>query len=808
MSDKTITIFKNIKDTQQPFYRDCMVVLNRIKIGSSKVLVNKIRLCEDKDNINKLKQELPAICFSGKFNKRNDKSIVSYSGLICLDFDNYSSVEDMLSFKDHLKKDKYTYSVFISPSGNGLKLLVKLPQDKDNHLNYFLSLEEYYSSDNFDKTSKNISRVCYESYDPDIYINDNSEVWVELKDKEYNDIVKLDNSLVIPISDENKIVDILLKWWVKKYPMVEGERNQNVYILASSLNDFGINKTLATYILSRYESNDFKNDEILKTIDSAYNNKQNFGTKCYEDEDKLKYITSIIRKGASKKEAIGQLLTMSVDDSIAEKIVSKIEEDISSQKFWSKSEKGSIKIIHIMFKKFLEDNGFYKFVPEGSKNYIFIKITNNIIDHASENDIKDFVLSHLINLDDDDIYNHFADKTRYFREDFLTLLGTIDVYFINDDRDSSYLYYKNSVVKTTKDSVDLIDYIDLGGYVWKDHLIDRNFNVSDISDCDFKKFISNICGADQERINSMESTIGFLLHGHKGQGYCPSVILNDEVISDNPEGGTGKGLIMNALSKLKKVVVIDGKAFNFEKSFPYQTVSADTQIIVFDDVKKHFDFERLFSVVTEGITLEKKNKDAIKIQFERSPKIAITTNYAIKGTGNSFARRKWELELHQYYNNNFTPLDEFGKVMFADWCEEQWCQFDNYMIECLKNFINNGLVKAQFVNQRIRALSANTCHEFIDWCGLIGGDISENLSRLINGGSTLKQELYNEFIDDNPDFAPKSKMSISRIKFYKWVNFFCQYKGEAAPEEWRDANGKWIRMKTKHDLERNEEFLF
>ena len=36
--------------------------------------------------------------------------------------------------------------------------------------------------------------------------------------------------------------------------------------------------------------------------------------------------------------------------------------------------------------------------------------------------------------------------------------------------------------------------------------------------------------------------------------------------------------------------------------------------------------------------MEKKNKDAIKIPFEKSPKIGITTNYAIKGAGNSFAR--------------------------------------------------------------------------------------------------------------------------------------------------------------------------
>jgi len=88
-------------------------------------------------------------------------------------------------------------------------------------------------------------------------------------------------------------------------------------------------------------------------------------------------------------------------------------------------------------------------------------------------------------------------------------------------------------------------------------------------------------------------------------------------------------------------------------------MSVDTQVLSFDDVKKHFDFERLFSVITEGITIEKKNKDAIKIPFDKSPKIIITTNYAIKGKGNSFERRKWELEFKQFYTQEFTPQVEF-----------------------------------------------------------------------------------------------------------------------------------------------------
>ena len=62
----------------------------------------------------------------------------------------------------------------------------------------------------------------------------------------------------------------------------------------------------------------------------------------------------------------------------------------------------------------------------------------------------------------------------------------------------------------------------------------------------------------------MESTIGFLLHDYKNASYCPAVILNDQVVSSNPEGGTGKGLFMNALGYMKNLVKIDGKVFSFD----------------------------------------------------------------------------------------------------------------------------------------------------------------------------------------------------------------------------------------------------
>jgi hypothetical protein len=797
-----VTIFKSIKDTDTPFFRDVRVILDRIKdgAGTTKELVKKIRLEKRKPERQELKKQLPAICFSGTFNKRTDASLLEHSGIICLDFDGYPKQKELLQDKENLSKNKYVFSVFISPSGNGLKVLVKIPADAENHTNYFNSLEKYFNNPYFDKTSKNLSRVCYDSYDPLIYVNENSSIWDTIEEPEYTEVSRTRDQATIPITDENKIVEILVKWWEKKYPMSEGQRNQNAYVLAMAFNDFGINKSLASYVLNQFATDDFSIREIGTTIDSAYRHTANFGTKYYEDEERVNSIKAKLRRGVSKKEIRIQLQDSNLDSDTIDSVLNKVEEENAKQTFWDRNERGVIKIVHIQFKQFLEDNGFYKYCPEGGKNYIFVKVTNNLIDHTSEKEIKDFVLAHLLELDDIGVYNYFADNTRFFKEEFLSMLSTIEIYFIADSKDASYLYYKNCAVKISKEGISTLDYLDLGGYVWKDHVIDRNFNMCSVTDrCDFKKFVSNINGGDEARVKSMESTIGFLLHGYKNLSFCPAVILNDEVISDNPEGGTGKGLLMSALSKMKKLVVIDGKSFAFERSFAYQLVSADTQILCFDDVRKHFDFERLFSVVTEGLTLEKKNKDAIKIPFSRSPKIAITTNYAIKGAGNSFARRKWELELHQYYNKSFTPLDEFGKLMFGDWNDDDWCEFDNYMIGCLMNYLRTGLVKSKFVNLKIRQLSAETCHEFIEWCGLV--DSNERNVMLQVGVRLYKNELYSNFIDEYPDYGPRGRMTISRTKFYKWLIAYAIYKEGTMPQEDRDQQGRWIIINKKQDSE-------
>tara|TARA_Y100001937_G_scaffold99050_1_gene135265 strand:+ start:486 stop:2891 length:2406 start_codon:yes stop_codon:yes gene_type:complete len=791
---RIVTIFKDIQTITEPFYRPVEFILNRIKEGASSELVKSIRKETDKEKRNELKKRLPSIVFQGKFSKRSDVALIESSGLMILDFDGYTKKKDLISDKAKFSKNKYVYSVFISPSGKGLKVLIKIPQDPENYVGYFLSLEKHFNSAYFDKTTKNISRVCYESYDPLIYINDKSLVWETKEDISYKEVKVNQDFKTIPITDETKIVDILVRWWTKKYPMIKGQRNQNAYVLAMAFNDFGITKHTASLVLRQYQATDFGAAEIETTIKSAYSHTKNFNTKYYEDEEKINDIQQRLRRGESKKAVRQHLEESMLDTEVIDSVLEKAEED-NSVKFWTKNDKGVIKTIPLIFKKFLETNGFHKYCPEDQKNYVFVKVNNGLIEHTNEKEIKDFILDYLMTLDDISIYNYFAEQTRLFKEDYLTLLSTIDIFFMEDTKDVSYLYYENCAIKISKEDVETIDYLELDGYVWRDHVINRSYVDCKIKDCDYKKFISNVCDQSPERIKTMESTIGYMLHSYKNVSNCPAVILNDEVISDTANGGTGKGLWLQALGHMKKLVMIDGKAFNFEKSFPYQLVSADTQILVFDDVKKNFEIERLFSVITEGLTLEKKNKDAIKIPFSKSPKICISTNYALRGSGNSFARRKWDLELSQHYNKIHTPIDDFNKYLFGDWDNEEWCQFDNYMIKCTQLFLKNGLITSDFVNLNIRKLIMETNPEFVEWCGLTPKGSDPN-PYLVTNEWFYSYDLYRQFIEDNPEFG---KLSLKPRTFNRWIVSYCMYKEGLEPEKKKTNKKTMMRIRPRSE---------
>lgn len=758
-----VSIFKNIKETTNPFNRDVYFALNRIKNGNSKKQVDLIRTKETKAEKDELKLLLPTVCFNGTFKTRSAVNLIELSGLIICDFDKFDSMDQAVIFRDSISSDSYVFSAWISPSGTGVKVLVKIPKD-DNHKGRFESLGKYFNHPNWDQNNIGVSRGCQESYDPDIYINENSDLYIDCEEPEIEEIGSYE--VMLAIKSDNRIISNLLEWWSKKYGTNKGSRNHNLFILAAAFNGFGINKSECESVLFGYQEQDFRLDEIKAIIKSAYAKRNEFGTKFFEDKITIEKIKKQVRIGKSSKDFKDDIPEYTKEE--IDRVVEVAKTELSIIDFWYYDDKDKIKLSPNQYKFWLQQNNFFKYFPTDSNTYTFIKKEQNLIEETNEKRIKDFVLSSL--LDRTDLgykpYDYMALNEKYFTPNFLSFLESSEVVLKEDSKDECYIYYKNCVVKVTKDSIEEIDYIDVNGYVWKRQIIDRVFKKSDHHTAIFRTFLWLISGRNVQKYNSFKSVIGYLLHSYKTSANNKAIIFNDETVSENPNGGSGKGLFWNALGHMKKIASIDGKTFEFTKSFPYQTVSTDTQILVFDDVKKNFSFESLFSLITEGITLEYKGQDAVKIPVSKSPKILITTNYTIGGVGGSFERRKFEVEMSDYFSYKHTPIDEFGHMLFDDWDQSEWERFDNFMINCTQYYLQNGLVKHDFNNLEVRKFIKNTSFEFYEWSKEEG---SIQFNCRCNKGNS-----FEEFLREYPDFKT---FKLSQKRFKMWLEQFCLYYG-------------------------------
>jgi len=343
------------------------------------------------------------------------------------------------------------------------------------------------------------------------------------------------------------------------------------------------------------------------------------------------------------------------------------------------------------------------------------------------------------------------------------LLSTKKIDFFRDKKESATIFFKNNPVFITKDDIVTIDFNSFDGYIWENQIIKRNFDIKKAFKGFgmFEQFIIDIMGGHNDNIFALFSALGYLIHSYKPTSFAPAIVFNDKMISDDPNGGTGKGILAKAVSQYKNAITLDGKTFDFTKSFAFQRVELSTDLIIYDDVKHSFDFESLFSIITEGITVEKKNKGEFFIPFEFAPKILMTTNYAIKGEGNSIERRKVDFEFEQFYSKDFTPYDKFKKMFFSEWDENEWLEFDSLMIHCVQQYLKNGIKTPSNENLNEKRLIANTSIDFIDFM-----DAFESF-----GLRQTKKEFHNAFI---------SETNMKQVKSHtlsKWVKKWCDFKG-------------------------------
>lgn len=788
MKDIKVSIFKNLyKSKDVPYIVSLSKIVERIKNGSSKDSILKIRNAKNKAEKDSHKRNLPSILFAGEFTERNGNGLKQHSGLMVVDFDKYPNEQIMLNHLEELKKINHFVLLFISPSGNGIKGVLKVSNDltKETHPKIFKEFQNRFKLDYFDIANSNVDRVCFESYDKNIFVNYEAEIFeAEIFDTGFTYSERVPTLL---INDESVIIEKIMSFNFDK-SFVDGEKNNFIFDLAGQFCEYGVSQgTAESYIYNKYINGNCQDEKgKLNAIKSAYKIRA-FGSKYFEDYNTLKRIKSDLNKG---KDKVIQKYNISED------VFEEIKEADEHDDFWhikeDKNGNKKITIDSLKYKLFLERNGFKKYFPTDSQRSNFVYIESNKVSETSIEKIKDFVLNYLSERSAFDVWNYCSTYQNLFSDNYLLMLDTIELKMLNDEKHKSFIAFQNGILEITKESIKLVDYIDVNGYVWKSQIINRDFKQLNNFENEYKQFISNI--SNNEPL-AVEVVIGYLMSTYKNKMNNKAVILNDEVISDNPEGGTGKGLFVQGLKQIRKVSILDGKSFDDKKSFPYQTVSQETNVLVFDDVKKNFDFESKFSLVTEGMTLERKNKDAIKLKVEESPKMLLSTNYAIKGEGNSHDRRRHEIEIAQYYGKDLTPYDEFGRQLFDDWSDEEFLCFDNYMIYCLQSYLKLGLIKQNAKNIKMRKFIAESSMEFYEW-------ISEDDNFSFNVRYN-KIEMFTLFTNEYQDY----KKYLSQKKFTTWVKKYANFLNLDYKQGNTNGN-RWFEIINNNKIKEEDEIPF
>jgi hypothetical protein len=269
-----VTYFQSLFD-KRPHYVTTQSLLKSIKEGPKcKDLIALIRATSDKEQQDKLKKQLPVICWGGKFKERRIEGLIEASGFIVLDLDDV----DVVVRKKALAVLPFVYAIFVSPTGTGLKVLVRI--STENYLGHFKALSK--EIEDCDESGKDISRACFMSYDKDTYVNEKADVYNKVLESAYTDEQRYEK----------------LKTWLEKRgdKFVQGNRNNFLAKLAGACNRFGLSKDFVkkVFLTDFCKGGEFEEREAMGIIDSMYKREEEHNTASFDEAYSEKSVVAIL----------------------------------------------------------------------------------------------------------------------------------------------------------------------------------------------------------------------------------------------------------------------------------------------------------------------------------------------------------------------------------------------------------------------------------------------------------------------------------------------------------------------------------
>ena len=255
--------------------RNFIEIIQEIKTDKYHCDINSIRYALHKGDSKKadeFKSGLNAFTMSGTFGtSRTKANLNTYSQIIGLDFDHIPE-EEMTNLVTIINECKFTLASFISPSGEGIKVFIKINSNAEKHAIAYNQVAIFYKTltgFDFDPKCKDITRLCFVSYDPNTFLNQDSTIF-ELQEEVKATSTKVEKKLT-PTLSTDALLDKCVKFTEQKEQYINGNRNNFIHLFASNANRFGIYEAdTLDYCITNF---DLDEKEIKATISSTYKNR-------------------------------------------------------------------------------------------------------------------------------------------------------------------------------------------------------------------------------------------------------------------------------------------------------------------------------------------------------------------------------------------------------------------------------------------------------------------------------------------------------------------------------------------------------
>ncbi len=466
-----------------------------------------------------------------------------------------------------------------------------------------------------------------------------------------------------------------------------------------------------------------------------------------------------------------------------------------------------VMILQTGFLALLRRLGFRRY--DVGDTFVIVRIDDNIIEQIPIFRLREMVVRYFRNLPDD-FEEHTNCSKDVLLEKLHRSLGTLttdeklallvpmdedgtEIKIVEDEIKTAYYFYKNGFVEVTRDGYQVRPYSELPGMIWKDQIIQREFQVlkpADVESGVYWKFANrvagNAAGDNPERFSSFLTITGYNLHRFFNTKLRCTIFL-DSRQSDDPDGRSGKSLHCKAMREIlnadpqngRQMITIDGKKYDPQNRFNLDQLDISTRLVLFDDVKRGFLIEDFFNAIVDGLIRERKG-DVNKARI--FAKILFTLNYTIQIRGGSAKDRVIEFEFADYYSSQLTPEMEFKMWFFRDWDAAEYQRFDNFMMMCVVDYLRLGIIMPDTINLEARKLRDETSQEFINFME----DVQIEHERAYS-----KKELWVKFLDMDDDFKPRNKdfQWLKQRMFTQWLKHWATYRQEYAGYKEHRSNG-------------------